>query len=117
MNFRVIRSMIVFAAIITIIMTCADITIAKPRQLIPDLKRQMQIRKALIDSGYQSGRTWPETQIILKQIAREHGWQSRRAPDARVLILLGLGNKHSNPEILNYPDMPANSILEEPRPL
>jgi hypothetical protein len=71
------------------------------KQIAPDQKRQTQIREALIAHGYVSGRTWPETVVILKKIAHEHHWQSYRAPDARVLLLLGLGSKISDPSILN----------------
>jgi hypothetical protein len=74
----------------------------------PDLKRQAQIRAALVEHGYPPGKDWRETQNVLREIAREHHWQHQHAPDARVLILLGLGNKHSNPAVL---DMPP-SILE-----
>ena len=73
------------------------------RQTQPDPKRQAQIRAALVEHGYQPGKTWPQTQDILRQIAREHHWQSKHAPDARVLILLGLGNKYSDPNILTWP--------------
>ena len=72
----------------------------KPGQRVPDAKRQHEIRAALVEHGYKSGRTWPETQEILRDIAREHHWQHVHAPDARVLILLGLGNEHSDPQVL-----------------
>lgn len=75
----------------------------KPGQLQPDEKRQREIRAALVAHGYKPGHTWSETQDILRQIAREHHWQHTHAPDARVLILLGLGNKYSDPNILNWP--------------
>lgn len=71
--------------------------------MVPDQKRQKEIRIALIAHGYESGKTWPDTVKILKQIARDHHWQSAHAPDARVLILLGLGNRHSDPSILDEP--------------
>lgn len=35
---------------------------------------------------------------MLRSIADEHGWQTKFAPDARVLIILGLGNKNSDVE-------------------
>src|SRR5271155_1090842 len=83
-------------------------TLTSANQLQPDAKRQKEIRTALVTHGYQAGRTWSETQEILKGIAKEHNWQRTHAPDARVLILLGLGGKHSDPAVL---DMPP-SILE-----
>jgi hypothetical protein len=72
-------------------------------QLQPDGKRVKQIQSALTSHGYQSGKTWTETQDILRQIARDHHWQVLHAPDARVLILLGLGNKDSDPDVLTAP--------------
>jgi len=69
--------------------------------MTPDQKRQKEIRVALIAHGYEPGRTWPDVVKILKQIARQHHWQSKHAPDARVLILLGLGNRYSDPSILD----------------
>jgi hypothetical protein len=73
------------------------------KQTVPDLKRQNEIRQALIAHGYEPGKTWGSTIQLLKQIARDHHWQSHRAPDARVLILLGLGNRYSDPSILDEP--------------
>src|ERR1700674_1535241 len=69
------------------------------RQTQPDPKRVRQIQAALIEHGYSSGKTWPQTHEILRDIARDHHWQTRNAPDARVLILLGLGNVHSDPQV------------------
>lgn len=71
----------------------------KPGQLVPDPKRQAVIRTALLEHGYQSGKTWVQTQDILREIALEHHWQVQHAPDARVLILLGLGNPYSDPSV------------------
>lgn len=100
---RAVRAIIAFVATIMVIMVCAVIITAKqrPKQLVPDPKRQTQIRQALVEHGYPPGRTWPQTQDILRQIAREHHWQHTHAPDARVLIFLGLGNKYSDPNVLN----------------
>ena len=74
--------------------------IASGGQTHPDAKRVKQIQAALVEHGYEAGKTWPQTQEILRGIARAHGWQTHRAPDARVLILLDLGNKYSDPEII-----------------
>jgi hypothetical protein len=76
---------------------------AGPGQLQPDIKRQREIRLSLASHGYQPGTTWAETQSILRQIARDHHWQTKHAPDARVLILLQLGNKMSDPDVLTWP--------------
>lgn len=75
----------------------------RPGQLVPDPKRQAQIRQALIEHGYQPGKSWPETQEILREIARQHHWPHKHAPDAKTLIFLGLGNKYSDPDILEWP--------------
>lgn len=72
-------------------------------QKLPDLKRQREIQSALTEKGYGTYKTWPETVVALKQIARQHHWQSSHAPDARVLILLGLGGPHSDPQVLDTP--------------
>lgn len=66
------------------------------KQTQPDIKRVKQIQAALIQHGYEPGKTWPQTQEILRGIARNHGWQIHHAPDARVLIYLDLGNEHSD---------------------
>jgi len=73
------------------------------KQMVPDPKRQRQIQLALVAHGYTPGKTWSDTVKVLKQIARDHHWQSTHAPDARVLILLGLGSRYSDPEVLKEP--------------
>src|SRR5258706_2223550 len=77
--------------------------VTQARQMQPDVKRIREIQAALIVHGYEPGKSWRETQELLRKIARLHHWQTHRAPDARVLILLGLGNKYSN----------SNVVLEE----
>lgn len=79
------------------------VQVSRGGQMVPDAKRQAEIRKALVDHGYAPGKNWSETREILKQIARQHHWQTSHSPDARVLILLGLGNPHSDPEVLKSP--------------
>ena len=69
------------------------------RQTQPDAKRVKEIQAALVEHSYEPGKNWHETQEILRGIARDHQWQTHRAPDARVLILLGLGNPHSNSDV------------------
>lgn len=73
------------------------------QQRQPDTKRVAQIHNALIEHGYDTGSTWPQVQEVCRKIADEHGWQVNRAPDARVLILLGLGNAHSDPYVATQP--------------
>ena len=58
--------------------------------------RQAQIRAALKAHGYTG-----DMMTALRQAAKDHNWQSKVAPDSRVLIFLGLGPKYShlvNPE-------------------
>lgn len=71
------------------------------QQRVPDAKRVKEIAVALNEKGYTPTvlRTWPEVQNACREIARQKGWQTSHAPDARVLIKLGLGNKFSNPEV------------------
>ena len=69
--------------------------ITSAKQTQPDPKRIHEIQIALIDHNYAPGKTWHETQEILRQIARNHKWQTHWSPDARVLILLGLSNNDS----------------------
>jgi hypothetical protein len=70
------------------------------KQTQPDAKRVREIQAALVSHGFEPGRSWSETQELLRDIARSHHWQTHRAPDARVLIILGLGNKYSDPDVL-----------------
>jgi hypothetical protein len=76
---------------------------AGPGQLQPDVKRVKVIRAALQAHGYPPGTSWHQTQDITREIARQHHWQTHHAPDARVLILLGLGNKNSDPQVIIQP--------------
>jgi hypothetical protein len=73
---------------------------ANAKQTQPDPNRVKQIQTALLAHGFESGKTWPQTQEILRGIAKAHGWQVHRAPDARVLgCVLELGNKYFDPQI------------------
>jgi len=77
------------------------------RQLEPDRKRVIEIQAALVSHGFTqrapSGKWDVETKETLRGIANSHGWQINRVPDARVLILLGLGNKYSNLYVTRQP--------------
>lgn len=91
--------------------------VAYAKQTQPDVKRVKQIQAALVEHGYEAGKTWAGTQEILRGIARDHGWQTHHAPDARVLILLDLGNLHSDPAVAlegsNYLDYKKTVDPEE----
>jgi hypothetical protein len=72
-------------------------------QLQPDKKRVVQIQQALLDHKFGShaaNGNWDDaTRSTLKQIAADNGWQTSHVPDARVLILIGLGNPHSDMDV------------------
>lgn len=83
---------------------CAGKLDSRPTQMQPDAKRVHEIEVALLEHHYitPGNWTWPYLQEVCRRIALEHGWQTHHAPDARVLILLGLGNPHSNPDVLDW---------------
>ena len=85
-------------ACLLLIATCARST-----QKQPDANRVSQIHDALIAHGYNTGASWPEVQAACRKIADDKGWQVNRAPDARVLILLGLGGPHSDDYVATQP--------------
>jgi hypothetical protein len=77
---------------------------AGPGQSQPDAKRQAAIRQALVAHGFEAGKTWDQTQDIMREIARKHGWQTHYSPDARVLgCELHLGNVHFDPDVCAAP--------------
>jgi hypothetical protein len=65
----------------------------------PTPLRIAEIQAALKAHGYQPGTTWEETREVCRNIADEHMWQTDHAPDARVLILIGLAGPHSDPAV------------------
>lgn len=103
-----------FRTLLFLLLATAFSSNAFAKQTQPDPKRQTQIRAALVSHGYEPGKNWHETQEILRQIARDHHWQHTHAPDARVLILLGLGNKYSNPDVLEMPLSKLESATQFP---
>ena len=72
---------------------------ARAAQMQPSPERIAQIQSALKAHGYEPGNTWEETQEVCRKIADEHQWQTDHAPDARVLILLGLAGPHADPAV------------------
>lgn len=75
----------------------------KKGQQVPDKARTLQIQQALLDKGFtdrQPTGVWDkETIAVCKDIANKNLWQIDHVPDARVLILLGLGNQYSDPYV------------------
>lgn len=69
------------------------------RQTQPSPQRIAEIQSALKARGYEPGETWEETREVCRRIAGEHEWQTDHAPDARVLILLGLAGPHADPAV------------------
>lgn len=64
--------------------------------------RAREIQEALIRENYLSGSAtgvWDgQTKAAMAKYQADHGWQSKRIPDARALIKLGLGPNHeANP--------------------
>lgn len=72
---------------------------ARNAQMQPSPERIAEIQSALKAHGYEPGSTWEETQEVCRKIADEHQWQTDHAPDARVLILLGLAGPYANPAV------------------
>jgi hypothetical protein len=72
----------------------------KHGQQQPDPPRVLQIQQALLDKGYigfQPNGVWDEATLApLRKIADDRGWQTTNVPDARVLILLGLGGPNAD---------------------
>lgn len=105
------------AIVLLLFFLFAVVAVVTAKQTQPDAKRVKQVQTALVEHGYEAGKTWSQTQEILRGIARDHGWQTRRAPDARVLILLDLGNLHSDPAVAlegsNYLDYKKTVDPEE----
>jgi hypothetical protein len=72
---------------------------AEKAQMQPTPQRIAEIQAALKAHGYDLGTTWEETQEVCRKIADAHMWQTDHAPDARVLILIGLSGPHSDPAV------------------
>ena len=79
-------------------------------------ERTREIQAALIREKYLTGEPsgqWDErTKKAMAQYQADHGWQSKRLPDSRALIQLGLGPNHDgllNPESVASTERPASS--------
>jgi peptidoglycan hydrolase-like protein with peptidoglycan-binding domain len=71
----------------------------------PDGERTRAIQQALIRGNYLKGEpsgVWDQsTRNAMVRFQEDHGWQTKMVPDARALILLGLGPSNDgliNPE-------------------
>ena len=78
--------------------------------------RAREIQTALIRERYLTGEpsgVWDDsTRKALMQYQGDHGWQTKRLPDARALIELGLGPTHDgllNPESMASTERPITS--------
>ncbi|MGH9493027.1 MAG: peptidoglycan-binding domain-containing protein [Terriglobales bacterium] len=96
-------------------------------QLAIQQDRAREIQAALIREHYLTGKptgVWDErTKKAMAQYQEDHGWQTRKLPDARALIQLGLGPTHEgllNPESVASTERPsaappANPAIGAPR--
>lgn len=80
----------------------------------PDRAREIQA--ALIREKYLTGEpsgAWDErTRQAMKKYQEDHGWQSKKLPDSRALIQLGLGPSHEgllNPESVASTERPSTA--------
>lgn len=78
--------------------------------------RAREIQTALIREHYLTGEpsgVWDDaTKNAMTQYQEDHGWQTKRLPDARALIELGLGPTHDgllNPESIASTERPVTS--------
>ena len=78
--------------------------------------RAREIQAALIREHYLSGEptgVWDDrTKKAMAQYQDDHGWQSKKLPDARALIQLGLGPNHDgllNPESVASTERPSTA--------
>lgn len=83
-------------SVMMILVLLASCTVFANGQKEPDAHRKAEIVAALCSHGHSTA-NWSEAKAIMRQIAADNGWQTQHVPDARVLILLDLGNAYSNP--------------------
>jgi peptidoglycan hydrolase-like protein with peptidoglycan-binding domain len=84
------------------------------RQKSMDNLRVREIQSALVRDGYLNGEptgVWDtRSKAAMVKYQQDNGWQSKRVPDSRALIKLGLGADHSN--LLN----PATASIGQSEP-
>ena len=65
-------------------------------------QRATEIQTALVKAGYLTGTpsgTWDaQTELALQKLQADQGWQTKITPDARALIMLGLGPQNDTTE-------------------
>ena len=92
---------------------------AGPRAI--DSERATQIQAALIKNGYLTGTPsghWDaESEGAMQRLQGAQGWQTKLTPDARALIMLGLGPNSATPSATlesqkQEPTLSSNSHLE-----
>jgi len=73
-------------------------------------ERATQIQTALIKAGYMTGAptgTWDaQSELAMQKLQGDNGWQTKLTPDARALIMLGLGPNTDATETASS-DVPA----------
>ncbi len=86
----------------------------RSRQSKPENARVKEIQAALIHAHYLDGQptgTWDaRSKSAMQKFQSDNGWQTKRIPDSRALIKLGLGPSHDN--LLN----PDTAYLAAPEP-
>lgn len=81
-----------------------------------DERRSKEIQAALVREKYLDGQPtgkWDQhTKDAMIRFQADHGWQTKRIPDSRALIALGLGPKHEN--LLNPESVAAMPAIAVP---
>lgn len=83
--------LLIYAWLVFLILFLMLLAFSPPAHCQIEPARQAQITRALRQHGYRG--TMEEG---LREIAREHHWQTRAVPDSRVLIFLGLGANYKS---------------------
>ena len=88
-----------------------------------EANRVRQIQAALIREHYLEGEpssTWDErTKAAMQRYQADQGWQTKRLPDARALIKLGLGPSNANlmnPDTASITLPDAAKTPQQPQP-
>lgn len=86
----------------------------RTRQQAIESMRVREIQSALIRARYLDGQpsgTWDaRTKAAMQRFQNDNGWQTKRVPDSRALIKLGLGPARAN--LIN----PETAVIGMPEP-